>query len=356
MAVPDKPAPPIVGKVTANSIELFWDQNSTEDQSGGRLRYCVQEEEDISRKGFGNVYNGFAKNNVFRGLEQNKTYRYRLRISNDNGHSPWSQVIAVTTTRTPLSGNDLHSAVLHWELEKVEAILEETDEELVDSPDTFGMSPLMIASQKGYTGIVSHLIAHSADVNFSNTSGKNSLMLACSGGHMKIAVQLFEHGASLDSKDNGGSGCLHWAVDGNKPDCIQWLLDKGIQVDVEDDFGCSPLLRLASMNGNVEVAKILIENGADVNKTDKIKKSPLMVAAVNGHFPLVQLLVENGADVHAVNKYGKTALDFAESFGRKNVVAYLQAVLEQEHSTTGDPGTTSPSKESESPGESGHDG
>ncbi|XP_015757945.1 PREDICTED: fibronectin type 3 and ankyrin repeat domains protein 1-like [Acropora digitifera] len=307
MAVPDKPAPPIVGKVTANSIELFWDQNSMEDQSGGRLRYCVQEEEDLSRKGFGNVYNGFAKNNVFRGLEQNKTYRYRLRISNDNGHSPWSQVIAVTTTRTPLSGNDLHSAVLHWELEKVEAILEETDEELVDSPDTFGMSPLMIASQKGYTGIVSHLIAHSADVNFSNTSGKNSLMLACSGGHMKIAVQLFEHGASLDSKDNGGSGCLHWAVDGNKPDCIQWLLDKGIQ---------------------------------------------FQVAAVNGHFPLVQLLVENGADVHAVNKYGKTALDFAESFGRKDVVAYLQAVLEQEHSTTGDPGTTSPSKESES----GHDG
>lgn len=36
----------------------------------------------------------------------------------------------------------------------------------------------------------------------------------------------------------------------------------------------------------------------------------------------------------------------------QNVVAYLQAVLEQEHSTAGDPGTTSPSKESES----GHDG
>lgn len=31
------------------------------------------------------------------------------------------------------------------------------------------------------------------------------------------------------------------------------------------------------MNGNVEVAKILIENGADVNKTGKMKKSSLMV-------------------------------------------------------------------------------
>jgi len=41
---------------------------------------------------------GFAKSNVFKGLDENKTYRYRLRISNDHGHSPWSQVITVTTT------------------------------------------------------------------------------------------------------------------------------------------------------------------------------------------------------------------------------------------------------------------
>jgi len=53
---PEKPAPPVVGKVTPNSIELYWNQESTEDTSEGRLRYCVQEEEENSRKGFGNVY------------------------------------------------------------------------------------------------------------------------------------------------------------------------------------------------------------------------------------------------------------------------------------------------------------
>ena len=31
------------------------------------------------------------------------------------------------------------------------------------------------------------------------------------------------------------------------------------------------------MNGNIEVARILIENGTDVNKMDKIRKSSLMV-------------------------------------------------------------------------------
>lgn len=333
MSVPERPAPPVVGKVTANSIELYWDQASTEGVSGGRLRYCIQEEEEETRKGFGNVYNGFAKSNVFRGLEQNTTYRYRLRISNDNGHSPWSKVIIVTTTRIPLSGYDLHHAVLNWEVDKVTAILEESGENLVDSPDAFGMSPLMIASQKGYTSIVSSLIAHKADVNFSNTSGKNSMMLACFGGHLRVAVQLHEHGASLDARDNGGSCCLHWAVDGGKPSCIQWLLDNGIEVDVEDDSGCSPLMRLASMNGNVDVARILIANEADVNRVDKIKKSSLMSAAVNGNLGLVELLVENGANVHAENEYGKKAVDFAESFGRKEIVSFLESFMRKESST-----------------------
>lgn len=54
--VPGRPAPPVVGKVTANTIELYWDQGTTEDKSAGRLRYCIQEEEEDTRKGFGNVY------------------------------------------------------------------------------------------------------------------------------------------------------------------------------------------------------------------------------------------------------------------------------------------------------------
>ncbi|KAJ7385513.1 Fibronectin type 3 and ankyrin repeat domains protein 1 [Desmophyllum pertusum] len=332
MSVPEKPAPPVVGKVTFNSVELYWDQASTEHSSGGRLRYCIQEEEEEARKGFGNVYNGFAKSNVFRGLDQNKTYRYRLRISNDTGHSLWSQVITVTTTRIPLSGHDLHHAVLNWEVEKVTTILEESTENLVDTPDAFGMSPLMIAAQKGYTSIASTLIAHKADVNFSNTSGKNSMMLACFGGHLKVALQLYDQGACTDTRDNGGSCCLHWAVDGGKTGCIQWLLDNGINVDVEDDSGCSPLIRLASMNGNIEVARILIENGTDVNKMDKIRKSSLMAAALNGNLALVKLLMENGANLQAVNEYGKTALDFAESFGRKEIASYFTSLI-QESST-----------------------
>lgn len=44
------------------------------------------------------------------------------------------------------------------------------------------------------------------------------------------------------------------------------------------DYHVIVLYNLASMNGNVELARILIENGADVNKVDKIKKSSLMAS------------------------------------------------------------------------------
>ena len=63
MSVPPRPDPPVVGKVTHNSIELYWKAPETSHQGKGdsRVRYCVQEEElGPKSKGFGNVYSGYS--------------------------------------------------------------------------------------------------------------------------------------------------------------------------------------------------------------------------------------------------------------------------------------------------------
>ena len=74
-----RPDPPVVGKVTHNSIELYWDVNETHDEEKpvhGKIRYCVQEEEvNMRSTGFGNVYSGYAKSHVFEGLEPQTHYR-----------------------------------------------------------------------------------------------------------------------------------------------------------------------------------------------------------------------------------------------------------------------------------------
>ena len=50
----DKPDPPVVGRVTHCSVELFWDQENKHAELDlgpeERIKYCVQEEEGNSRR------------------------------------------------------------------------------------------------------------------------------------------------------------------------------------------------------------------------------------------------------------------------------------------------------------------
>jgi hypothetical protein len=122
---PDKPNPPVVGKVTHHSIELYWDDPGRKQAvNGERLKYCVQEEEMNKTRGFGNVYNGYSQSCVCQGLEPNSQYRYRLRAINEHGPSEWSATVTVSTTRKPLTGEDLHKAVFAWDLDGVKRVLD----------------------------------------------------------------------------------------------------------------------------------------------------------------------------------------------------------------------------------------
>lgn len=126
MSVPARPDPPIVGKVTHNSIELYWKppEKSSPEKGDSRLRYCIQEEEVGNKsKGFGNVYTGYSTSNIFEGQEPRTQYRYRMRCMNDHGNSAWSVVVTVSTTAKPKTSEDLQKAVAKNDVETVNKIL-----------------------------------------------------------------------------------------------------------------------------------------------------------------------------------------------------------------------------------------
>lgn len=55
-------------------------------------------------------------------------------------------------------------------------------------------------------------------------------------------------------------------------------------------------MRLAMVKGNIHIARLLIQHGANVSSMDKDRKSVLMMASLNGDLDLVKLLVYKGTD------------------------------------------------------------
>ena len=84
-------------------------------------------------------------------------------------------------------------------------------------------------------------------------------------------------------------------------------------------------LHWASKTGHIEVVRLLLEKGADVND---ILTTPLYWASTNGHVEVVRLLLKKGADVNAASQDGLTPL-YKASIGRHiEMVKMLAAVQE----------------------------
>jgi ankyrin repeat protein len=76
-----------------------------------------------------------------------------------------------------------------------------------------------------------------------------------------------------------------------------FLSIRNINVNVKDDEWIDTIA-LCCRNGHVEIARLLLQNGADVNaKAMWLDSSPF--CCMNGHVDILHLLVENGADLEA---------------------------------------------------------
>jgi hypothetical protein len=103
------------------------------------------------------------------------------------------------------------------------------------------------------------------------------------------------------------------------------LLDLGAPVDFADGNGITMLSR-AVLNNEVEMARLLIQRGANVNSQDKLGMTPLLWAAIMdfGDTEMSRLLMASGASKDAVNKDGLTALALATQYGHTYQLGILK--------------------------------
>lgn len=213
-----------------------------------------------------------------------------------------------------------------------------------------GFTPLLFAAQQGDVDAGRLLLHAGADANDRTTDGKTPLIVAAASGHTQFSSFLLDNGAVPDLGDEGGFTALHYAaLDANGAAIVRVLLTHHAQANprtTKDSreyvyagvnlAGATPLF-LAASRGNVETVRALLDGGADpFMKTDK-GTAPLIVATWGGSpyardwtedeknnlLEVTKLLVERGADVNATGEHGWTPLHGAAYKGVDAVVQYL---------------------------------
>jgi hypothetical protein len=103
------------------------------------------------------------------------------------------------------------------------------------------------------------------------------------------------------------------------------LLDLGVDVNESKPDPWSPLGR-AVLNNNLELARLFLSRGADVNFIDRYGYTPLLLAASIdfGDSKMLDLLLASGAHIQARNTQGESALDLARRYGHVRLVQKLE--------------------------------
>jgi len=220
------------------------------------------------------------------------------------------------------------------EIEALERLIsEELKQQIAQAPPpptSSNMTALMAASRFGFLDIVNELLNAGAQIERQDFRGVTALFIAAENRHLNIVKVLLERGANPEFVSTQGKTFLHAAVAGGNLDLVNLALRYPNQINARAEFNHTALLTAAHQR-RTEIAKLLVERGADVNVADQGGTTPLIASAPNDDNPspakaeLVQLLIKNGADVNAADNDGWTALLGAAFHGDLEFVKLLTA-------------------------------
>ncbi|MCQ2820126.1 MAG: ankyrin repeat domain-containing protein [archaeon] len=155
----------------------------------------------------------------------------------------------------------------------------------------------------------------------SNTSYKAALeilMFYINNANLESALALLrDQEVSIDMSNDIGMTPLHQAVKVNNLSFVNLLLDYGANPNVKTEWstgGETPIM-IAAANGYYDIAKLLLDNGADPTIRNAGGIPSLHLATMNGHIDLALLIISYGMDPNTRDNFGNNASYWAERNG-----------------------------------------
>lgn len=227
-------------------------------------------------------------------------------------------------------------------------------------------TPLLMAVRRGHIDVARALLASGANVHDTAPNGASALVIAAANAHWELGVLLLEHGANPNAMAQGWNALhqtartrglgftrlAHPVPTGTLTslDFAKSLLKHGVELNVKatkdwgrsdnqrgrfSEIGASAVL-MAAKAADVELMRLLLENGADPKVRNRNGTTMIMAAAgcdvsyvgedsrpAEESLEAVKVALKWGADINERNNVGDTALHGAAFTGANIVVQYL---------------------------------
>jgi ankyrin repeat protein len=256
--------------------------------------------------------------------------------------------------------NATGATALMWaatEMDKVRLLLSRGAD--VNIASKRGRTALQAAARSDASApIVRLLLDAGADPKGTDAAKANTLHVAALGNDIETIRLVINAGADVDGVDFAGFTPLIHAAANRNLDAVRLLLARGADINARSGDGSfqkvkagtialghfTPLTASVAL-ATPELVKTLLDAGATVKTTDVRGMTPLMLAVANDrqNIEVIRMLISRGAEVNAKSLAGETALDWAVKIGAKPAIELLRRSggVETPHSAVAVPAAAS---------------
>jgi len=171
----------------------------------------------------------------------------------------------------------------------------------------------------------SALTTQNVNINHVDSNGNSFLHHCLLNEHYKSAIWIIENGIDLTIRNKNDEHCLNLAISKKNKQVIEHILKKEqIDINEKDKYGRIILQELV-VEGEHDIAKILIENGASINSVDKHHRNVIFDAMSYGDEDFIMYLLsqEEEIDLNNVDDNLNTVLHHKEALNNDKIAKKL---------------------------------
>ncbi len=160
-------------------------------------------------------------------------------------------------------------------------------------------------------------------LNMTIISSAETIVEAAKNGDLQtVKTILAKDPSKLNATDESKYTALHWACMRAHWDVAKYLIEKGADLNVAGgDEGTQ--INWAVHHDNVEIIKLMVEKGAKLNIRNQWGMTELHTAIWRGCIHVVEYLLDHGSDPTIKTNEGWTAIHYAYRSGHDNVIEML---------------------------------